>query len=229
MGEEFESAEFMAERGWAQEEFRNTALYAKDVLLGSLNSFSEFYKVPGRPCDKMLGTLNHLPYNVYRYKDHTLLVPADINNDFHNAVDFGANPLGLHYTVISKHEDTFEGAFYTLSFDLGGTQIKFDKLLVTCTVDPDTYKRALQEAGSDEIFFTGKRYINFFERDPKTTRKSVTIRKNSNETTAYAEDCTDIKASLMKYMNEDIEYKPVSNPNASLFEIADSFDLGNIK
>lgn len=227
---EFESAEDLVNGGWAREEFRNVALYARDYLLGSLNSFSEYYKVPGRPCDKMLGTLYHQPYNVYRYRDHTLFVPADINGDFTGAIDIGANDFGMHYSVFSRQGDTFEGAFYQFSMpNVPIKKVEFHKTYIQCSVDPSEFQRELKSAGSDELFFTGKHYLRFFERDPNTVRKSVEIIKTPTETKAFAENITNIRESLDRRINGEITYTPVSNPGDPLFEIADSFDIANIK
>ena len=228
---DFENAEDMVNGGWAREEFQDVALYARDVLLGSLTSFSEYYPVPGRPCDKMLGTLYHQPYNVYRYKNHTLFVPADISGDFTGAIDIGANDFGMHYSIISKHDDTLEGSFYQFEMPEipAMKKVKFHKTFIRCTVDPATYQRELQAAGSDEVFFTGKRYMRFIESDPKVVRKSVDIIKTPNETKACTQDTTDIRSALDQYIKGEVPYNPVSDPEAPLFEIADSFDVTNIK
>ena len=226
---EFESAEDLVDNGWANEEFQDTLLYVRDELLGSLTASSNYEKVPGRPCDKMTGTLYHRPYHVYRYRDHTLFVPVGIDGNFQGAIDFGANDYGMHYHVISKNDDTLEGSFYTFTFDPENeNQVHFHKQFIQCTVDDETYKKELQNAGSEEIFFTGKRYVSLFEKDPNTVRKSVDIVRTPRETNAYAEDSTDIKASIDRLLDGEREYIPVDQMSP-LFELADSFDILNIK
>ena len=50
-------------------EFEKAGAYASDVLLGSFTPFSSPKTIPGRNCEMILSTLNHMPYHAYHHPD----------------------------------------------------------------------------------------------------------------------------------------------------------------
>ena len=223
-------ASSLAERGWTWEQFEEAAFYAKDTLLGDLIPFSEFQKVENRPCDVMRATLHHKPYNVYRYRDNTIFIPQDFGGNFDDVISFGANDFGFTYSIVSMRDGNLENTVYSLDLNHEtGDEVKFSKLLIQAPVDSALFQREVEKAGSQELFFAGKRFLRFFENNPNTVRKVVEIVKTPKKTEAYAEDVTNVRASLDKFLSGQREYTPVANPDAPLFEIADSFDIHNVK
>ena len=160
-------ASSLAEKGWQWEQFEEAAFYAKDVLLGDMIQFSDFQGVENRPCDVMRATLHHKPYKVYRYRDHTLFVPQDLGENFDDVIDFGANEFGFTYSIVSKHDGNLENTVYSLGFNSeDDDEVKFTKLLIESPVDDASFQSEIQRAGSEELFFTGKRYLKFFDKNP---------------------------------------------------------------
>lgn len=211
-----------------KKEFEKAGAYASDVLLGSFTPFSSPKTIPGRNCEMILATLNHMPYHAYHYPDKMVFVPADLGTDYEGVIIFGGTKDSFDFDILSKKDGTLELTvyrFFTIPAFLS-PEIHFTKYLLRATVDEEKYQRIYSNINSEEYFFSEKKYMPFFLNNPNLYQKVVSIIRTEDSTKVLLKNISGRRESVLSVADEYQEIHPASD---NLFEIVDSYDIQNIK
>ena len=210
---------------WKNEQFEEQYDYVVHTLLKGMKELTLFQSVPNRPCVVKKVEFNGKEYSFYQYQQGFLLLPDDIGYDFDEVITFEANQFGMSYSTTSKRDGRLEEVAYTYSLGNPGEEItSMGKLTIGCDVDEEDFRMRFDAAETPELFFAGRRHYDYFSKIDGVSRKTVTVNKDPNHMSAFAEDIVDWNASLARFINQEQEFVPIDYTNESLFEVADNFD-----